>query len=418
MEAMGSFDIVDGHEHLPPEKTRTDQPQDVFTLFSHYIRHDLFSAGMDREVFALSGMDIWGAKKPEYERLLSHDIPLEERWRMFQPYWRAVRHGSYARAARLTAKLVYGVDDINDNTYKLLSGRAAAENTPGIYQRIFDRCRIKAVLTQCGRTDVEPPLIPVPRAFELAPENRESLERIAAAAGESVPSSLDAYLDFARRRVDAWVKAGAAGVKIFSRHYPKQDYSAAETVYRRILNSENLSGEEFNTLSSLIIHTVIDLAAERGLTVAAHAGIWGDFRDIDSKHMLALAPAHPSATFDLYHLGMPSVRDTIVIAKNLPNVNLNLCWTHILSQAQTCSGIDELLDQVPVTKVIAFGGDYSRPVEKIAGHLHMAKEDFAKVFGARIDRGLMDFDDAIEILKMWFWENPLKIYPRLAERIK
>jgi predicted TIM-barrel fold metal-dependent hydrolase len=129
--------------------------------------------------------------------------------------------------------------------------------------------------------------------------------------------------------------------------------------------------------------------------------------------MLSVAPAHPNTKFDLYHLGMPMVRDTIVIAKNYPNVYLNLCWTHIISQAQTCSGIDELLDQVPVNKVLAFGGDYGRPVEKVVGHLHMAREDYAGVFGARIDAGMMSFGDAMGILRLWFWENPLRLYDRL-----
>ena len=41
MEFMSGMDIIDCHEHLPPEKERTDSPQDVFTLFSHYVQWDL-----------------------------------------------------------------------------------------------------------------------------------------------------------------------------------------------------------------------------------------------------------------------------------------------------------------------------------------------------------------------------------------
>lgn len=162
------------------------------------------------------------------------------------------------------------------------------------------------------------------------------------------------------------------------------------------------------------MHNVVDLAGELDLVVAVHAGIWGDFRDLDCKHMLTIAPAHPNTMFDLYHLGMPMVRDTIVVAKNFANVYLNLCWTHIISQEQTCSGIEELLDQVPVTKILAFGGDYGRPVEKVVGHLHMAREDFARVFGARIDSDRMSFDEAVAMLKLWFWDNPLRLYGRVA----
>ena len=174
----------------------------------------------------------------------------------------------------------------------------------------------------------------------------------------------------------------------------------------------------FEPLENFLTHHIITRATELDLTIAIHAGIWGDFRMIDAKHMLQLAPSHPETRFDLYHLGMPSVRDAIIVAKNFPNVFLNLCWTHILSQTQTCSGIDELIDQVPVNKVLAFGGDYNRPVEKIVGHLHMAQENLAKVFGRRIDNGLCSFDEALGILKLWFWDNSFKIYPKLDKIMK
>ena len=129
--------------------------------------------------------------------------------------------------------------------------------------------------------------------------------------------------------------------------------------------------------------------------------------------MLTLAPAHPETRFDLYHLGVPFVRDCIMIGKNLSNVYLNLCWVHIISQVVARNGIDELLDQVPVNKIIAFGGDHNRPVEKVVGHLHMTRENFAAVFARRIEDGLMSFDEAMDVLHQWFWDNPLRFYGRL-----
>ena len=413
MAAMQEFDIVDAHEHLPPEEIRLGQPQDVFTLFSHYTPYDLFSAGM-REA-SLGGL--LNSSVPVLGGLVDPSVPLEERWRIFRPYWDNIRHGSYARAASLTAKLVYGVDDITDATYHVLSERIAAENTVGIYQRVFDRCRIRAVLTQCGHSKVEFPLVPILPVWTFAPVGgRERIEKLATAVGADVPVRLDGYVDLVRRHLDDWVANGVVGLKLHCRPYQKPDATVADAAYRRLIDGVVPGGagqvEDF-ALTSYIVHSAIDMAAARSLTIAVHAGIWNDFREIDCRHLLPLAPSHPAATFDLYHLGMPEVRSAIVIAKNLPNVNLNLCWTHIISQAQARSGIDELIDQVPMNKVIAFGGDYNRPVEKIVGHLHMAREDFAVVFGSRVDRGLMDFDEAVGILRNWFWDNPLRLYRRL-----
>ncbi|MFH1615720.1 MAG: hypothetical protein ABIG61_11640 [Planctomycetota bacterium] len=416
MEFMAGLDIIDCHEHLPPEKDRTDSWQDVFTLFSHYTRHDLLSAGMDFDEWR--GDEPFAGNRPLYQSLFDYNISLEKRWESFKPYWERIRYGSYARAALLTAKMVYGFDDINDQTYKPLSEAIAAENTPGIYKRMLsDRCNIKAALTQCGFREVQKPLvtvmpghmfcdISVPWRFEDAMKHGH-INR---------PADLDDYLCSIKAVMTEWVtKKNAVGVKFIACENAEPDRAHAVKNFKKVLQGQSLDIRlnDFEPLRNFLIHSIIDFAVEMDLVVCVHAGVWGDFRKIDSKYMLTLAPAHPQARFDLYHLGMPSVRDTIVIGKNLPNVYLNLCWTHILSQSQSCSGIDELLDQVPVNKVLAFGGDYSRPVEKVVGHLHMAREDFASVFGKRIDQGLIGFEQACRILRLWFLDNPLSLYTRL-----
>jgi len=402
MAEMEEMEIIDCHEHLPPEKQRTSSPQDVFTLVStYYVKCDLLSAGMDQSAC---------------ESLLDHAIPLEQRWRSFKPYWQAVRHGSYARAALLAAKMVYGFNDINDQTYQDLSETIAAENSPGIYKRILcDQCRIRLALNQSEETDLDRPLVPVMPAFvfvdvcEIA-----QVEALADKIGQPMPKTLEDYLSIVRMYMEKWAEDGAVGIKLFLKYNFPPNHAKAEEGFKHLSRGYVEAGHDggLSELGNYLLHYVVDLAAELDLTIGIHAGIWGDFRLSDSKFLLTLAPAHPQARFDLFHLGMPFVRDTIVISKNLPNVFLNLCWTHIISPSQTCSAIDELLDQVPVNKVLAFGGDYDRPVEKVVGHLHIAKEDFARVFASRINRGLLSFDEAMEVLSLWFWHNPLALYRR------
>ena len=71
--------------------------------------------------------------------------------------------------------------------------------------------------------------------------------------------------------------------------------------------------------------------------------------------------------------------------------------------------MDELIDLIPINKIIAFGGDYG-VVEKVYGHLIMAKENVAKVLARRIKEGLFSEDEAIELAKKWFYENPKELY--------
>jgi hypothetical protein len=419
MDAMSRMDIIDAHEHLTPEETLLSKPRDVFALVGHYVRFDLFSAGMDREAYNVHGTRVKPACK-DFNRLYDPDIPLEKRWEFFEPYWQYVRFGSYSRTSRLAAKLYYDVDDINGQTYRELSERIADESTPGIHQRVLvDKCRIAAALTQFGYTNCDRPLVPVAPAPLLTQVRDRNHVEILSGKLNTTAKTLDDWVALAKKQIDKWTSEGSVGIKISSQYNEPPDRSAAEAAFKKLLDGEKLVPDSrgFEPFENFMLHHLIDLAGELDLVVAVHAGVWGDFRNVDPKHMLTLAPAHPKVNFDLYHLGMPFVRDSIVIGKNLPNVFLNLCWCHILSAVQACSGVDELLDQVPVNKVIAFGGDEGIGLENIVGHLQMARENFAQVFGRRIDRGLMSFDEAVHILKLWFWDNPLALYRRLKVQV-
>ena len=397
---MAEIEIIDCHEHLPPEKVRVEKPQDVFTLFSHYTRIPLMASGMTQA---------------EKESLHDPAIPLEKRWKLFRPHLRNSRFTSYARPAFIAAQEIYGFDDINDETYRPLSDAINAANKPGIYSNIFKRCHIRAVLDQCASTALEPPLIPVMPGLKLFGIREKShLDKLSAESGAPC-GSLEEHLAACRIQLERWIAEGTVGIKTYSKTNTPPDAAAARDAFKRLMAGEELvpDSRDYEPLENYLIYEVLEMAGEMNLVVAVHSGVWGDFRKLDPRHMLTIAPAHPNTRFDLYHLGMPDVRAAIMVGKMCPNVWLNLCWTHVISQEQTCSGMNEMLDMVPINKILGFGGDYKIPVEKIVGHLRMAKEDTARVLGARIDRGRMSFDDAREIISLWFWQNPLNLYSRL-----
>jgi predicted TIM-barrel fold metal-dependent hydrolase len=141
-----------------------------------------------------------------------------------------------------------------------------------------------------------------------------------------------------------------------------------------------------------------------------HTGYWDDFRELDPKLMLSFAPRRPDVRFDMFHLGAPMLRDAALIGKNLPNVTLNLCWLPLISQVQLDRSLDELIDLVPVNKIIAFGGDYRLCVQKAWGALVMARECAASALARRVDAGDFDRAEALRIAKLWFHDNPTRIY--------
>ena len=398
LEAMENMEIVDAHEHLPPEHVRTGAKVDVLTLFAHYTRTDLVTSGM---------------KPDDYEKVIDTEGPLDERWKLFRPYFEHVRYGSYARPALMAAKEFYGFDHINDDNYRQISQRMQDQNTPGIYHRILrEKCKIRVALTQAGRTDYDGdllvPLMPLGNYSVVGSADDISKK---AQNFEMKVASLDDYMELARKGIEKWKAEGAVGLKMASTPNGPPDRNAAEEVFSKILSGDKSNRNiDSSRLQDFLMNHLLDVAAELDLVVAVHSGMWGDYRNLDATHMIPVFPRHPSTRFDLYHLSMPSVRDAIVIGKNFPNVWLNLCWCHIISPQMTCSALDECIDMVPINKIIGFGGDYSRPVEKVYGHLVMAREDIATVLGRRVDRGLMSSDEAIVIAQKWLCDNPKNLY--------
>ena len=397
---MEQMEVIDCHEHMPPESARLAYPVDVLTLFSVYCRTDLITAGMSPEVYE--------------KKLPDPNIPLDERWAMLRPFLQQIRFGSYARPAFIAAKEFYGCDDINDDTYRVISERMAQANTPGIYDRVMrDRCNIRCCLTQYGGVegcDLDL-LHPVPWLEEFHTiAGHKDLSDVCRRAGKR-PRSLDGYINMIRGLMEAQQKAGAVAFKLaFCTPKPEPDRKKALAAFKKLLDKKKFSPDDQGALGAYVVDQIMMIVRDLDTVLAVHSGVWGDFRRLDAKNFIPFIMRQPETKIDLYHLSIPSVRDCIVIGKNFPNVWLNLCWTHIISQKMTVSGMDEMLDMVPVNKVLGFGGDTIIPIEKNLGHLIMARENIATVLGGRIDSGLMNRDEAIEIARKWFWDNPKELY--------
>jgi len=395
-EAFKELPVVDAHEHLAPERIRTSQNMDVFDLFIHYTRTDFFCAGMTEK---------------QWQRMHDESIPREMRWRILSRYLKEIRYGSYARPAFIYARHL-GYEDITKDNYQEISDRLQSDNRPGIYRKILvDLCNIRASLTQAHRTDYDLDfMIPLmPLDFYADVRGWKTIEERGTELGEGV-QTIDTYLEVARKGLEKWMREGAVGIKMVSMDYKPPDRSKAVAIFDDIKRNPGKELAPMNPLRDYLMDRILDIAAELGLVVAVHTGVWGDFRTLDPKYMISILARHPRTRFDLYHMGMPWVRETGLIGKNFPNVWLNLCWSHIVSPEMTVSALGEYLDLVPVNKIIGFGGDYGKPVEKVYGHLAMARENIARVLGARVRRDLLSKDEAISIAKKWFYENPKRLY--------
>lgn len=398
-DEIGSWEIIDCHEHLPEERHRVESPVDALTLFSHYTHNDLINAGMSREA---------------YDRLADTAVPLDERWASVKPYWERIRFTGYSRPILLALRRFYGCEDLTDDTYQIISERMQAANTPGLYHRVLrDACHIRCCLTQVGRVpdadrDLLVPILPATQFCGLP--DREALHADAVARGLVIKTLAD-YVDLMRLRLQEARAQGVVGLKMMSSPHLVPSREEAEAAFQLWLDDYS---HDAALLGERLLNELLDLAADEGLVVAVHCGLiwtnWQDFSQLHPRHMIPLLMAHPRTKFDLYHAGLPWVRETGAIGKSFPNVWLNLCWTHIMAPAMTVSVLDEWLDMVPYTKILGFGGDYSRPVEKVYGHLQMALDNIATVLAGRVEQGWMTESQALRVAHAWLWEAPVELY--------
>ncbi len=398
IEAMAEMPVIDAHEHLPPEAQRVAQDVDLFTLFGHYTQTDLESAGMTQE---------------QYDWLQDPSQDLDERWELFEPFYQRIRHTSYTRAARLAAQRFYGLD-ISRETYAGITARMKQANVPGIYRRVLaDGCNIRVALTQNGavQDDSHEFLTPLRPLASLTGGGGRDAVVANAQATDIFVTGLDDYDRVMQSLIARDADRGVVGYKTTSVAIGDPDRSSAAREFAAMLQGGEYDGA---IVADWLTHRALDLVGDAGMTVAAHCGIiwdnWNNFYALHPRHMVPKLLAHRNTQFDLYHAGIPWTGDMAVIGKELPNAWLNMCWCHIISQRMSVAALDEWLDMVPAGKIIGFGGDYSKPVEKVYGHLVMAREDIAEVLAGRVERGTMDRDEAVETARMMLFDNPRDLY--------
>jgi len=399
MSELKQLRVIDAHEHLPPERLRLAEHTDALTFFRQYTRLIMFSAGLDEQTFM---------------RMHDPELSLDERLAIFEKYRDLIRASSPARAAYIALEKFYGEEDVTRENFEAITGKMQALYRPGLYQKVLvEQCGIQAVLQNYPEMDYDDALLrPVPAIgiegeWGSFPELAEKI-----IGGKHGFNSLDDYLDERAERLRRLKQRGAVGFKMSTHLYAEPDREAAEEVFRSLRSGERswARPDVPNPMANYLTDKLLAVAGEVGLPVAVHTGVWGDFRQLDPKELIPHIACHPQVRFDLFHMGIPFVRDMGRIGANFSNVWLNMCWAHTLSPTMAANALDEWIDQVAANKIIAFGGDVRWPVEKVYGHLVLAREVVATVLGRRIDQGLLTWDQGVSLARMWFVDNPGKLY--------
>lgn len=417
-EEIAKMKKIDTHEHYPAEKHFVDSHIDFFSLLSPYVCDNLLTAGMT--------VGQWG-------RVARPDTPFEEKWEIFEPFIQDIRHTTYFRAIYKTLKDCYGMQDITKQEALKVSEILKSENKPGLYRKINGRNNVEAVLSflpwNMADAGEDEGMYPVPTVSDISIRSRASIDSLSEYTGVDI-YSFDTLLNAVKTLMESYSKKGYKAVKFGSAYRRKLDFEAvsscdAEKVFNTVL-SEKVNGdtkmlsatgavitvEEAKPLDDYITSYIAGLAGEMGMPVFFHAGIhaWNEnnVEAIRVSYLENLVRRHPKTKFILLHCGMPFVDEAIMLCKYFANVHLNMTWCYIIDREQSMVCLKKFIELLPVSKISGFGGDYSMP-QQVYGHLEYAMDSVAKVLEEYVGKNEMTREEAMEIARKWFYENPKKL---------
>ncbi|NLJ33400.1 MAG: amidohydrolase family protein [Firmicutes bacterium] len=408
--------IVDTHEHVVSLAEVRSRPLNVFSVFANsYARLDFISAGMPAQAWE-------GVDEPDYI------------WPIFREYQPFVRHTSFYRNMIKALQDLFGLeeDEITEKNQRELSYsitkaykrqdwydyvlRERAKMAVGLLDTFwsvekftFDPALFKPVL-RCN------PFIWGP-AYELpyvsGKTNHTKVEIVAKEFGLAI-NSLEDYLKLISSVIKRYKEAGAPNIKICTAYQRTLKFhpvsrKRALQLYNRV---GDLTPEERLELQDFIAHYIIEAAIAEDLPIQIHTGILARNRatlsDSSPEHLNSLFLRYPEARFVILHFGFPYTQQAISLAKMFPNVYIDLVWLPLLSPVAAKETLNVCLDLVPTNKIMC-GGDAYRAEEAYAS-LSLLRDTVADVLYERVERGILNSGEALQIAQRIFFENAIKFF--------
>jgi predicted TIM-barrel fold metal-dependent hydrolase len=257
----------------------------------------------------------------------------------------------------------------------------------------------------------------------INPTSLDHIELIEYESGVKI-TSFKRWLEATEKLINRAYLLGAVALKNGlaywrSLKYERVSSSSAEDEFNNIFKTRHLKGQYTQSVCTgksfqdYMFHFILDIANKKNLVVQIHTGIQEGNGNILSNSnpelLLNLFLEYPDVKFDIFHIGYPYQYVLTVLAKNFPNVFVDMCWAHIISPNASVNSLIEWIDTLPMNKISAFGGDYML-VDGVYGHLTIAKENVARALSLKSEQGLFDIEKAKEIARMLFYDNPLKIF--------
>ena len=423
---LDEIQVISTHEHIEREEVRNKKKLNFFYLFpQNYISSDLLKCGMPENIFF---------------RLGEEKIDFHEVWESFIKYWPMVENTTYARVIKIILKDLFNITEINKKNAEKVTDALNENNKPGYYEKILkDKCNLKTSILdplEVGSGDyrnfssIDKSLFSPVMKFDdfININSARILSKFEKEDNFSI-HGLKEYEELFENRFKYFLDNGAVGIKIAISYFrtlniEKFSRSDAEKSFNRLLDTrcdrimkdhehEAISASEIKPFQDYILYKLINLAEEFKLPVQIHTGfLEGSGNYVNNSNPELLLPIFmefEKVNFDIFHLSWPYTSNIISIVKMFRNVHIDFCWNHIISEKLARDTLEICIQAIPLTKILAFGGDYLI-AEGTYAHLKIAKENIANVLTDMILVKRIDIRLACRIADMILNKNILKIF--------
>jgi uncharacterized protein len=391
LKYANTLKVIDAHEHMLCADDHSKRYLSFWNFFSDYVKWDLMSAGLPKS----------------YEGYMpKNEQEVIELFNVIEPYLPYVENGSYMLSVKMALKKYFGYDKITRKNFLDITRRLNKENTVENYHKILKDAHIVKLLEQSIQGN--------PHETEFVNLTTlnwqwEIQQRVTKMCRENKAMTLNDVFAFYERELTKEKEGGSVGIKFFPHVFiERYDTAIAKQQFEAVKN-----GADFNqrsTLARVIYEKQIEIGTKLKMVIAIHTGVWADITDKTPMILFPIVAKYPNATFDIYHMGIPEIREAAFLGKNYPNVYLNLCWAYSVSENMVLNSLDEWIDLVPTNKIIGFGGDVITLPQHAVGMLIVAKHVLCKALARRIVNERMDIQGAKKILEDWLYNNPARVY--------
>lgn len=408
--------LCDTHEHMPREDHYLDDNPDILRhLFHNYVMNDFWSGGVSQPAFEALG----DATNPD----------IRGRFKAVEETWKTIQHTGYAEAVQLTAKHLYGIDEISPDTLAQAAERNAELVQPG--QRLHmlrDIANLDHIQTDDSRWPCTPDKSG-PDFFFYDMTWRDfccgvpDLEAIAEETGVQVTNLAtlrEAMSSLFRKHASTAIAVKSQHAYARTLYWRERSDDEAEKAFQVLRRNGDAAQWEYPKPDSATEEALLclgdwswargcELCAEYDLPFKIHTGYYAgnDRMPVDyirSGNMCSLLAKYPDTRFVLMHIAYPYSHELTALAKHYRNVYVDLCWAWTIDPYSACDFVRRYLHAAPANKLFIFGGDTFFPAPAV-GYSLQARQWFARAMEGEVADGLLNEKEAIALAQRLMRDN-------------